>query len=50
MADGHASKDGFHAPGEWERHEKCWMMWPVRFRKTGPEKKKGTKFGGIEEG
>ena len=33
MADGAPSEDGFRAPGEWERHEKCWMMWPVRSRR-----------------
>lgn len=33
MADGAVSEDGFRAPGEWEKHEKCWMMWPVRGRR-----------------
>lgn len=37
MADGDASKDGFRAPGEWERHEKCWMMWPVRGKRCKNE-------------
>ena len=22
--------DGFRMPGEFERHEKCWMLWPER--------------------
>jgi agmatine deiminase len=24
------SADGFHMPAEWERHERCYMIWPER--------------------
>ncbi|WP_434335703.1 agmatine deiminase [Mycoplasma capricolum subsp. capricolum] len=23
-------KDGFWMPGEWEKHDQCWMIWPER--------------------
>ena len=28
--------EGFYMPGEWERHERCWMAWPCR-PETWPE-------------
>jgi len=28
--------DGFHMPGEWAPHERCWMAWPCR-PETWPE-------------
>ncbi|MEZ4832253.1 MAG: agmatine deiminase [Caldilineaceae bacterium] len=24
------AEDGFHMPAEWERHARCWMLWPER--------------------
>lgn len=23
---------GFHVPGEWQRHSRCWMVWPLEHR------------------
>ncbi|NMB86780.1 MAG: agmatine deiminase, partial [Chloroflexi bacterium] len=30
MIDSTPRQDGFRMPGEFERHDGCWMLWPER--------------------